>query len=298
MTARRLAAILCASLAVATALRLVAPRPEIADLKSLHALAGHPEATQRPRRIYAYSVIPGGAYSRDELAVALRVDPVAAHHYAGFDAANASVERLSKDAYFYVSYRKADRVYWTANKRRIPKGELVLNDGAHLARTRCGNRLSGIPEAPVANGPQPAEMALNAPELPIELPEAPLLGPDYDAPAMQLADGGVREFALPVGMPAVRSLGEGFPAMGLGTPYMALVALPMGIRSRASEGNGSPGGSSGSGGGGSTETGLPPGGSLVPEPASVLLSVTGGLLLVILSLRMRARRARRSVVSL
>jgi hypothetical protein len=274
LTAQRFAAILCASLAVAAALRLGAHKHQIYLSKHLAAPDVRQEAVKKPRKIYSYSVIPGGAYSREELALALKVDPVAAAHYSDFEASNTSVHPLPQDTYVYVSYRKADHVYWTANKHRVPKGELVLSDGKHLARTRCGNRLSGIPEFPIAHGPQPSELALNAPELPpgIELPQAPLFPPQYDAPVMPLAGTLPREFAFPLGTPGSSPIPDAFPALAFPSPYTTLGALP------AASLTGAPT----KGPGPVPITPIPSGtvpGGITPEPGSATLLALGGALL-------------------
>ncbi len=117
------------------------------------------------RKAYPFSVIYGGAYSGEELARARNVDAVVARHYAGF-ASSATTIRMPKDAFMYVSYRKSDQVFWTKTKRRIPAGEAVLTDGQNLARTRCGNRLSPKPQAPVVTGNDPTDEALDVPDGP------------------------------------------------------------------------------------------------------------------------------------
>lgn len=296
MTARRFGGVLGASFVVAAALRFGAPPSQsfVSNIsKQLRVAEIQREPERIPRRVYAFSVIPGGAYSREELAVALKVDPVAAEHYAGFDASNASTRRLAEDTYVYVSYRKGDRVYWTASKRRIPKGELVLSDGKHLARTRCGNRLSGIPESPVDHAPQPTELALNAPELPsgIKLPDAPLLVPEYDAPSIPLAGSIARDFAFPMGTPGLSVLPKGFPDMVLGSPYMTIAGLPVGISQSASKqqsGSGKPGKSITSVVGPGTPG--PAVGETVPEPRMDALLGLAVLLLVIGGRRIVASR--------
>ena len=138
----------------------------------------------QPRTIYRYSVIPGGAYSAKELAIARETDPLVAAHYADFGA-TARVRLLPAESYMYVSYRKNNHVYWTSKKLRIPKGELILEDGRCLARARCGNRLSNLPQQPTAPGTEPGEAAFNAPQPPeatavLELPNFPLQVPVSD----------------------------------------------------------------------------------------------------------------------
>ena len=285
MTVRRFAAISFASLSVAVALRFGAHKPLSVVSAHPSALAARQEALKKPRKIFSYSVIPGGAYSRDELALALRVDPVAAAHYSDFEASNASVNPLPQDTYLYVSYRKADHVYWTANKHRVPKGELLLSDGKHLARTRCGNRLSGIPEFPVAHGPQPTELALNAPEfLPgIELPESPLFPPQFDAPIMPLAGTLPREFAFPLGTPGSSPIPEAFPALAFPSPYTTLAGLPSASLAGPATGGHTP----------PPVTPIPTGsvpGGITPEPGSATLLALGSVLLTVFLAVFRKRR--------
>jgi hypothetical protein len=115
--------------------------------------------TQRP--VYPYSVIPGGAVSSKELVSALHRDPVAAAHYSDFRAASARIMRLTNPRQVYVSYRLGDRVYWSSKKITLAAGETILTDGAHLARTRCGNRISEVP-GPTSPAEPPKE-AMNRP---------------------------------------------------------------------------------------------------------------------------------------
>jgi hypothetical protein len=282
MNARRFVTILCVSLAVATVLRFAAHyREQSLQISRPAPVAKLPDPAQIPRKIYPYSVIPGGAYSSEELAVARRIDRVVAAHYSDFETGAVTVRALPEDRYFYISYRKSDRVYWTANKRRVPKGEIVLSDGKHLARTRCGNRLSEAPQLPIAAGPQPTETALNGPEVPpeIELPQAPLFAAQYDAPAMPLVDARERFFEFPAGATGASPL-EAFPAFGLHSPMMEVANLPFGTPQP-----GAATGPHGSTPGGSTP-GTPSGGgpipgAPVPEPASIALMLAAVALLIL-----------------
>jgi PEP-CTERM motif len=115
------------------------------------------------RPLYPYSVIPGGAYSAQELRNAIERDPVVAHHYAGFDLAKVRIIRLDRDRMEYVSYRLGDRIFWTNHELRLHKGEALITDGTRLARTRCGNRLSDHAVEPTSAA-QPSTNALNSPE--------------------------------------------------------------------------------------------------------------------------------------
>jgi hypothetical protein len=146
------------------------------------------ERALRPN--YPYSVIPGGAYTPDELRRSIDRDKVVRAHYADFDLNLTTTVTLSEDRFQFVSYRINNRVYWTHKKLRIPKGEVLLTDGRHYARTRCGNRLcaslaanTSFTIAPLKKLALPPftmqllarnQIELAPPEL--ELPEAPELG--------------------------------------------------------------------------------------------------------------------------
>jgi len=115
------------------------------------------EIDQRP--LYPYSIIPGGARSREELLRAIQNDPVVARHYADFKVAGTRVIRLERAELMYVSYRIGNNVFWTKTPLLLPAGETLLTDGKNTARTRCGNRLSATPVAPVLpNQPRPEAM--------------------------------------------------------------------------------------------------------------------------------------------
>lgn len=176
------------------------------------------ERALRPN--YPYSVIPGGAYSAAELRYSIAKDPVVRAHYAGFDFRSARLVTLTNDRFQYVSFRLKNKVYWTHSKIRIPKGEILLTDGVHFARTRCGNRLcdttqteTTAAEPPlqalslppfsfqlllnheISLDPTPAlgDLAQTVPDLPFDLPRvAPYLPP---APPMAAA---IAENWLPV----------------------------------------------------------------------------------------------------
>jgi hypothetical protein len=143
-----------------------------------------------PRKVYRFSVIPGGAYSSEEVARARRVDAVVRTHYSDFGEVVSS-RRMQADTYLYVSYRKADRVFWSIRKHRIPKGELVLTDGKHLARARCGNRLSITPQQPTLPDRQMPQETLDQLEAPqniaLATPTPPVFDTEYDVAAPPFA---------------------------------------------------------------------------------------------------------------
>jgi hypothetical protein len=131
------------------------------------------------RRIYPYSIVPGGVTSRAELAHAVMADKVVAAHYAGFAVDKASLRTVAKARAVYVSYRKGEQVYWTARKVSLAEGESILSDGQNDIRARCGNRISDTPQLPVeVKGPDEKELDT------------------FTEPAGQAGDGALREVAF------------------------------------------------------------------------------------------------------
>jgi hypothetical protein len=123
-----------------------------------------------PRRVYPFSIIRGGAYSKEELIHALDSDPLAESHYQAFQKAQLRTVRSTFAKPVYVSYRKDDRIFWTNHPIRLHEGETVLTDGNLYARARCGNRISLVRQAPVAQF-EPSPTVLDTAE-PVEaIPE-------------------------------------------------------------------------------------------------------------------------------
>ena len=147
---------------------------------SVSSRPGHANrADAKQRKVFAFSVIPGGVYSSEELARSRRLDSVVAKHYAGFGD-SIRVQKTVRDMFMYVSYRKEDHVYWTRTKHKIPSGDYVLTDGKDFARARCGNRLSVTPQQPVMNAGEPGEERLGTPEPPGEMYLADLKPPESE----------------------------------------------------------------------------------------------------------------------
>jgi hypothetical protein len=96
-----------------------------------------------PRRVvYPYSIIPGGVRTPDDLREVSEHDRVVGSHYAGFDFRNAKIVELDQPKLVYLSYRLGDRVFWTAKRVSLHKGEKLITDGKMTARVRCANRIS------------------------------------------------------------------------------------------------------------------------------------------------------------
>ncbi len=121
------------------------------------------------RKIYPYSVVPGGVKDARELKWAADHDPVVAAHYRGFDYDNARVVRLVLARTVYVSYRIGNKIYWTRHRVKLKKGETVITDGKITARTRCANRVEELPRQATSSSEPPA--------VKFEQPIMPALGP-------------------------------------------------------------------------------------------------------------------------
>jgi hypothetical protein len=121
----------------------------------------------RPGRvIYPYSVIPGGVQTVQELKTAIAQDPVVSSHYAVFHLSRTRIIRLDHERLMHVSYRIGNQVYWTKRLMKLAKGETVITDGEHTARTRCGNQIAEAIPSPVSPAePRPEE--LNTPVAPV-----------------------------------------------------------------------------------------------------------------------------------
>jgi hypothetical protein len=177
-------------------------------------------AVGRPN--YRYSVIPRGAYTVEELDAALARDPVVNAHYAGFDRAKLRMTRADGARLMYASYRKGDSVYWTGHRVRVAANEALITDGNHLARARCGNRLSDQAQLPLARA-APTERELDDTD---ELPEPAwaMLGAGREPPTSALL---YDIFAPPVGAAAEPGL-AGRSSGPAGPGNYAAYAMPDG----------------------------------------------------------------------
>jgi hypothetical protein len=119
------------------------------------------------RLVYPYSVIPGGIRDVEELRAAIARDADVAQHYADFDLPKLRLVSLQNDKWAYVSYRVPDGIYWTERRTRLKRGEILVTDGVHTARARCGNRTSEIPNLPrLAHGPDSPDMEITGEVVP------------------------------------------------------------------------------------------------------------------------------------
>lgn len=132
---------------------LQAAAPATALLSS-HA----PAAKSTTRRVYPFSIVPGGVASQAELVRMVRNDRVVASHYATFDVSRAYPVTVAAPRAVHVSYRKGDKVYWTAKKVMLREGETLLSDGKNEMRARCANRISDVAQFPVEAHAPSAEL--------------------------------------------------------------------------------------------------------------------------------------------
>jgi hypothetical protein len=192
--------------------------------------APSPELDQTDRILYPYSVIPGGVRNSVELQNAVAHDDVVARHYSDFDIGKARVTRLSEARSVFVSYRVGSRIFWTKNRVNIPAGETVVTDGEHTARTRCGNRLSAVPVAPVLKE-EPSPEAMEIPAggalvaAPEELPVLPLVAPP--ASTIVVPEHSAGSIFIPPIVPIFPLGGSPYsPGIPAGTPPPPIVPPP------------------------------------------------------------------------
>ena len=88
------------------------------------------------RRVYPYSIVPGGVTNNAEVQQA-RSNPLVDKHYAG--TASWETSKVLFPTRAYVSLLKNGHIQWSP--ATIQAGEDVLTDGTHLIRVRCCNRI-------------------------------------------------------------------------------------------------------------------------------------------------------------
>jgi hypothetical protein len=222
--------------------------------------------------VYSYSVIPGGVKSAQALQAALRRDPVAAAHYAGFHVEAVRLIRLTGERRAHVSYRLGNRIYWTRKEVTLHAGETLLTDGAHLARTRCGNRIAEVPQGPTSPVEPPVDVIdgptfPRPPEVTTDSVPASPIWPDHDTPFL---------LALTPTPQTVTS--NGYPLLPI-IPCCFTTAKPS-IGPQPT-----PPPSSGPGGLPQPTPVVPPPAVATPEPSTLLLLVVGLAGILFLKLR-------------
>lgn len=170
------------------------------------------------RKVFPYSVAPGGAFNRKEAVARAEADPVIRDHYKDIQLPALRPFRLTKPAEGYVSYRIGNRVFWTSRRLYLKPGEMLLSDGKNVIRSRCGNRISDQPQEPVLPGGEPSQALLDQPV--------------WDVPVFNAFTSPSPLFALPANSPSPSRLenlarvpDEAFPVSS-GSPGPGLIGGP------------------------------------------------------------------------
>lgn len=230
--------------------------------------------TEEKRKVYPYSIVPGGAQTVEEARRAMR-DPAVREHYAAVDLSKLKQVTLAADLSGYLSYRSGNQIYWTAKKLLLKAGETVYTDGDHVMRGRCLNRISPLPMLPI-QPKAPSEKTFNTPiEVPLIAMTFPLI-PLEVVPTLPPPPG-----ELTPTVPILTSTSA--PPGGGGGRFFPIIPIIPPIHRRSHP----PPGSSSSGG--TPPVVVPPITAIAPEPDFRWLLV-GALLSLVLAGRIRARR--------
>ena len=129
------------------------------------------------RKVYPYSLVPGGVTSPAELQAAEEADPLVAEADGDLDLRHATVIALDHDEVAWVAYRKNGQLLYS--RATLHKGELILTDGKHRVRGRCANRIKTEQPAGFDSGLMPIPLA---PLLPVDciIFPMPIVAPPYD----------------------------------------------------------------------------------------------------------------------
>ncbi len=143
------------------------------------------------RKIYPYSIVPGGAETLHQAKWAMH-DPAVEANYAAIDFGLLKEVKLKTNLSGYVSYRWGDKIYWTKKRLTLRAGETVFTDGTHIVRGRCLNCYSALPMSPT-RPTEPSEKAFDLPtEVPVTVysfPKIPLVVPEIPIPPGELTPG-------------------------------------------------------------------------------------------------------------
>jgi hypothetical protein len=174
---------------------------------------------QVKRKVYPYSLVPGGAMDVTQ-ARHLMSDPAIKVQYANINLADLREERLTTNLTGYVSYRWGEKVYWTSKKLTLRAGETVFTDGVHIVRGRCLNCYSALPMQPIRPH-EPTELVL---DVPVEMPETvysfeklPLIATEIPVPPGELTP------TVPVFPVATGGLPIGKPPGGVWFPIIPII---------------------------------------------------------------------------
>jgi len=173
---------------------------------------------EETRKVYPYSIVPGGATNVDEAKLAMSRADVRAN-YANVDFAKLHEVKLETNLAGYVSYRYGEKIYWTAKRLTLRKGETVFTDGVHIVRGRCLNCYSAVPMLPI-RPKEPTEKVLDTPvDVPVfayKFPLLPVETPTLPPPPEELTP------VVPI-LPAAPPLTPGTPGGGFWFPIIPII---------------------------------------------------------------------------
>lgn len=210
---RTVQGLVCAALSCAAFFAISCSRYHTVKELSLSETVEPARMPRVEKAVYPYSVVPGGVWSKEDVARAAQSDTVVADHYGEINTDQVRPVTVVKPARAYVSYKKNGKVYWSSRKISLHQGETLLTDGSQCVRGRCGNRLSDVPREPVLPPDQePDEKALNSnPELTLDAPAA-------NEPVFEFPTTGTRIPVLP--RPALISeIASAAPVSAVLQPY-------------------------------------------------------------------------------
>jgi len=173
---------------------------------------------EETRKVYPYSIVPGGAVTLEEAKLAMNRTDVRAN-YANVDFVKLREVKLETTLSGYVSYRYGEKIYWTAKKLTLRKGETVFTDGVHIVRGRCLNCYSAVPMLPI-RPQEPTEKVLDTPvDIPIFAYKFPLL--PVEAPTLPPAPEELTP-VVPI-LPSAPPLTPGTPGGGFWFPLIPII---------------------------------------------------------------------------
>ncbi len=172
---------------------------------------------QVTRKVYPFSIVPGGAENLDEAKRAMQ-DPANHANFADIDFTHLRQVKLKKNLSGYVSYRWGEKIYWTSKELTLRVGETVFTDGVHLVRGRCLNSYSPFPMLPIRPD-EPTEQVLDTPvEIPViaySFPKSPVFSPELPLSPEELTPTAP---ILPPASPAMPGGGIWFPLVPIIPP--------------------------------------------------------------------------------
>ena len=146
-------------------------------------LRDHHGGREVKRKVYPYSIVPGGA---EDVLQAKRAmtDPAVKAHYANVDFSQLKQVKLAANLSGYVSYRWGDKIYWTQEGHLCGPAKPYSPTASHRPRTLPELLFRAVPCSPLGRT-EPTEKALDAarrnavtvysfPKLPVLAPELPM----------------------------------------------------------------------------------------------------------------------------